>query len=468
MRRTVCFAVCLALLFSFTVIAMADAENQRGLNHNEIIITASPSAPAVTSVQEIPEGIRLITATGEQNRIGMPDENNYFSTIQPMYIDAPKDHSVYVYWDEFGKRVRSDIYAYEGMNAYAVAVSDSGKYICIVFSDQQFNAHAGWVTAHNLSYTYPSTTKTSGMPVEDIGLSADDPILQWSDGAFVGTKQKYLCLEETIEDCIAFHLEYQVTGRGGMSMEDVLGSRTVYVNGGNGWVEAGTFDYPEIKANLITINLPYPMNVMAIAVKADCKAADVLNFRMSAFHFVKSLQSLSGGTQNNLSAMIDEHIDTRVYDGETYYLVDLSKLSASTVVGMRGLGISVQVEDIMGTGGSLAYLKLENPIKNCCVFALPIAVFGNPNFDFSDVTWCIVFKDGQGTWVITDYYDYVDGEQQFCGVSLDRPFDLTAITVVPYEAPHGFGDFNVQFTPTSGVVGFKDYASAAEFVKGIL
>jgi len=32
-----------------------------------------------------------------------------------------------------------------------------------------------------------------------------------------------------------------------------------------------------------------------------------------------------------------------------------------------------------------------------------------------------MFKDGQGTWVIADYYDYADGEQQFCGVSLERP-----------------------------------------------
>jgi len=106
-----------------------------------------------------------------------------------------------------------------------------------------------------------------------------------------------------------------------MSTEDVLGSRKLYVNGGNGWIEAGTFDYLEIKANLITHNLPYPMEAMAIAVKADCKAADVLNFRMSAFHFVKSMQSLSGGAQNSISSLVDEHIDTQTFDGETYYLV---------------------------------------------------------------------------------------------------------------------------------------------------
>jgi len=36
----------------------------------------------------------------------------------------------------------------------------------------------------------------------------------------------------------------------------------------------------------------------------------------------------------------------------------------------------------MGTGGKLGYLSLENPIRNCVVFALPIAVFGDPNFEF--------------------------------------------------------------------------------------
>lgn len=468
MKNTVCFVVCLALLFSFTVTAVAETGSQRGFNNNEIIIVEKPSESVSTAGREIPEGIHLIMATGEQNRIGMPDDNYCFSTIQPMYIDAPGDHSVYVYWDVFGKRPRSDVYAYEGMKVYSVATSANGIYNCIVFSDQRFRYHAGWVSSKNLSYSYPSVTQTSGAPLGNYGLSADDPILQWSDEAFVGSKQKFLYLEEVIEDSIAFQLEYQVTGRGGMSIDAVLGKRTVYVNEGNGWTAVGTFDYPEIKANLITVNLPYPMDVMAIAVKADCKAADVLDFRMSAFHFVKSMQSLSGGAQNNISSLVDEHIDTQIFDGETYYLVDLSKLKGSTVIGKRGLGISVQVEDIMGTGGSLCYLSLENPVRNCRVFALPIAVFGDPNFDFSDVTWCVMFKDGQGRWVIVDQYDYIDGEQQFCGVSLDQPFDLSAITVAPYDAPHGFGDFSVQFIPTSGVVGFKEYESAREFVKSML
>ena len=62
--------------------------------------------------------------------------------------------------------------------------------------------------------------------------------------------------------------------------------------------------------------------------------------------------------------MIDEHIDTRVYDGETYYLVDLSKLSASTVVGMRGLGISVQVEDINMLDSLIKKIKTIKGIKS--------------------------------------------------------------------------------------------------------
>lgn len=468
MKRIVCIGLCMAFLCAFSITAMAESGNRSGVINNEIIGTKIPSESEDTTVQEITNGFRAIVGTGEQNRITMPDEDNYFSTIQPLYIDAPKNHSVYVYWDEFGRRTRSDIYAYEGMKVYAVADSKAGTHICIVFSDQQFNYHTGWVSAKNLSYTYPGTIQTSGMPAEDIGLSVDDPVLSWSREPFVGTRQKFLFLDEPIENTISFQLEYQVTDRGGMLISDVLGIRTVYVNDGRGWVAVGAFSYPEIVANLITVNLPYQMDVKAIAVKSDCTAADVLTFRMMAFHFVKSLQNSGGGTQSSIAEVVDKHIVTRVNNGETYYLVDLSELNSNAVIGNRGLGVYALNEDIMGTGGSLSYLKLQNPIRNCVMFAMPIAVFGDPNFDFSDVTWCVMFKDGQNRWTIVDQYDYVDGKQQFCGINLDWPVDVTAITVAPYNAPHGFGDFTVRFTPTSAIVGFKDYADAVAFVKGML
>ena len=59
------------------------------------------------------------------------------------------------------------------------------------------------------------------------------PALTWSRDNFVGSAEKYAVLAEAVPNCVQMKLAYQVTDTDGAQFEDMLGTRTVYVNDGS-------------------------------------------------------------------------------------------------------------------------------------------------------------------------------------------------------------------------------------------
>lgn len=227
-------------------------------------------------------GLDLVLSTGDQNTIDMPNLHAYIQPVE-MYVDAPGDHSIYVYQGLKRDKNKLMPFAYEGQRVTAVAeqtVGDTGL-TCIVYRDETYRLHAGWVHRNYLTMWFPGAVAAIGNVYQGIGNTEEDPVLSWARDYFVGTRQKYTLLTNPVHACKQFGLNYQVTARNGAKTEEVLGPRAVYINDGSGWILAGSFDYPKIQSVLVTVNLTAPTDLMAVAVIPACSKPDVFAFRQS-------------------------------------------------------------------------------------------------------------------------------------------------------------------------------------------
>ncbi|MBQ9662718.1 MAG: hypothetical protein IJV40_06165 [Oscillospiraceae bacterium] len=222
-------------------------------------------------------GLQAILDTGDGSKITLPESGSYFSTFYTMYIDAPKNNSVYVYRDLTANKNQTMPVAYQGIRVLALA--EEKGLTCIVYHDHDNVRHAGWVNSENLASSFPGDELTCGSPIISILQHLSDPEVEWSRDNFVGAKQKYTLMEDAIQSCQQFTLDYQVTARNGAQTNQILGPRTVYVNDGSGWEEVATFDYYELGAVHVTVNLSRPMDIAAVATVATCAKPDVFSFR---------------------------------------------------------------------------------------------------------------------------------------------------------------------------------------------
>ena len=252
-----------------------------------VIVSATPSPV---------QGIDLILSTGDQFSITMPNRASYITPVS-MYVDAPGDHSIYVYQDLKCDKEELMPFAYEGMRVTAVAeqVYEKTYLTCIVYRDENYRLHAGWVHSRYLTQWYPGTVEVIGQAYTGTVYTAADPVLSWAGDYFVNTKQKYTLLNTPIRACTRFLLNYQVIGRGGAATEEVLGPRSVYVNDGSGWIMVGQFEYGIIQAVLVTVNLAKPTDVMAVAVIPSCSRPDRFTFRQSLQNVLTTSPGLPDG-----------------------------------------------------------------------------------------------------------------------------------------------------------------------------
>ena len=238
-------------------------------------IIASPS-----DKQE--NGLQMILSTGDQVRIAMPDPYSYIRP-ESVYVDAPGDHSIYVYRDLKCDKEKLMPFVYEGMRVTEVARQSNGQTClsCIVYRDEEYHLRAGWVHSKYLTVWFPGSVSTIGESPTGTLFAAEDPVLSWARDYFVNTRMKYTVLSRPVRACTQFKLSYQVTGRGGASIPEVLGDRLVYVNDGSGWTLAGQFGYPKIESLLVTVNLPEPTDLLAVAVIPSCDRPERFSFRLS-------------------------------------------------------------------------------------------------------------------------------------------------------------------------------------------
>ena len=106
--------------------------------------------------------------------------------------------------------------------------------------------------------------------------------MEWSRKAFLYTQQNYTVLEEPVENCIGFTLEYQLIKENTDKWERILGPRIIYVNDGEEWVEVGSFEYPEFGPVRVEINFEEPMTITAVGTIADCSHPNLFYFRQLA------------------------------------------------------------------------------------------------------------------------------------------------------------------------------------------
>ena len=292
-RNHICFPrvfsalLVLALLATgFPGLASADVRinNQiKGSEGNTVVVDSAGSHQ---------RGLDLVLSTGDQNTIDMPNLHAYIQPVQ-MYVDAPGDHSIYVYQGLKLDKEKLMPFAYEGQRVTAVADQKYGDtdLTCIVYRDEFYRLHAGWVHRKYLTMWFPGAVAATGSSYMGTRYAAADPVLAWAGDYFVGTRQKYTVLTEPVRACTQFALNYQVTGRGGAKIEEILGPRTIYVNDGSGWIMAGRFEYPKIQSVLVTVSLPDPTDLLAVAVVPSCSRPDVFTFRQSVQDVLSSEQA---------------------------------------------------------------------------------------------------------------------------------------------------------------------------------
>ena len=268
----------LALLCCFAVALTLPALTTARAEVNNVIVGSTPSYSSSGKNAGSTPSASDIWAADNCDQVQFPAGNSYYSHYRICYIDASGGHSVYVYSKPSTSAKKRE--AFHGSRVTAIA-KENGL-TCILYYTDQNVYRAGWVTSTNLSDSYPGKTFSIGAgSLPSNAYNAGDPAVSWSEEFFYGTKQKFTELDTPIKDCVGFTLDYQVTARNGASTGDVLGSRTVYVNDGSGWVAVGSFKYSALGPVHVEVTLDSPMTLAAVATSADCAAPNTFHFRQS-------------------------------------------------------------------------------------------------------------------------------------------------------------------------------------------
>lgn len=228
-------------------------------------------------------GHDLIVATGDDMYIQFPDEESYLPEFKSRFVYHPLVGPCAPV-EKFPKRYSGGPmpYAYDGTEVTVVA--EQGEMSCIIYRDSTNRTRAGWIWNTDLTDEFPGKEYTVGEYRDGSSLIEDVP-MHWSERSFLTTQQNYSVLEEPVENCIGFILEYQLIKENTKKWERVLGPRTIYVNNGEEWIEVGSFEYPEFGPVRIEVNLEEPMNIAAVGTIADCSHPNLFYFRQYAFDY---------------------------------------------------------------------------------------------------------------------------------------------------------------------------------------
>ena len=264
----IAFLLVLAVIASLPVSAFADA----GINNS---IKGGGSVPRTAAAT----GKNLFFTASNAKDVDQPHAADYCTTPYYMYINAPREHSVYVYDTWAATEVNNIGTTYHAGRVTVLA--EHGNFCCILFHTWKYELKVAWVSMDYLSSWYPGYTGSLGRNSYRGTYNAGDPVMKWSKENFVGTKRKFSVLETPVKNCVSFTLDYQLVNNNGADKDEVLGPRNVYVNDGSGWTWVGTFEYDKAYACHINVALDKPMTLAAIATIADCAEPDVFVFRQS-------------------------------------------------------------------------------------------------------------------------------------------------------------------------------------------
>ena len=259
----------IAMLLSATSTAFAEGGDNIILGQETRLETEETSAYL--------KGLALIESTGDAENITLPDVSSYLKSPEVMYVNAENRNSIYSYRKPW--RNESSIGAHPYHGAKVLVVAKQNHYDCIIFKDNNNQPQAAWVHDEELTQYYPGAEQTFEVPCVKYAYNTGDAAVTWSEHSFEGSHQKYTVLTEPAVNCVQFTLDYQVIGRGGAGIDDILGERIVYVSDGSEWKEVGRFSYEDIDTVHVVVNLEEPMKLSAVATTASCKKPDAFLFR---------------------------------------------------------------------------------------------------------------------------------------------------------------------------------------------
>ncbi|MBP5239674.1 MAG: hypothetical protein J6Z15_03665 [Oscillospiraceae bacterium] len=273
-RRFLAVLCVFAMLFSLPVLAYADDDS---------------SAAAQ-------KGLEAIKATGDHKRIQLPKDSSYLDEFKTRYVDfsdvlipVAYDQAVQMYGPSAPvERIPSKNglqmpFAFQGSTVTVVA--EQKDYSCILYRNSNNRLRAGWIWNIYLGDEYPGRTEAIGTENSAAKGNIAEIPMTWSEKGFLKSPQKYTVLEEPVENCVGFTLEYQIIDEGTDKRCAILGPRNVYVNDGTDWIKVGSFEYPELGTVRVRVNLDEPMKVAAIGTIADCRLPNTFFFRQIATDF---------------------------------------------------------------------------------------------------------------------------------------------------------------------------------------
>ena len=249
---------------------------------------------------------QAILATGDDRYVDLPDDDSYLSDFKTRYVahfdydsevfnifkdreEALKNQRVcgpavpverVVDW-HLGRQKMP--WAYEGTEVTVLAEKDDMSFILYLSNENR--QRAGWVQTRFLVDEFPGALLTVGEAkytdtdiIEDVGMT-------WSKKGFLDSLQNYSVLNETVENCVGFTLDYQLIAENTWMFDCVFGPRTVYVNDGTEWIRVGSFDYPTQGTVKVTVNLEEPTDIVAIGTIAEVGLPNTFLFRQYATDF---------------------------------------------------------------------------------------------------------------------------------------------------------------------------------------
>ena len=250
--------------------------------------------------------LAAIRATGDEKLLQLPADESYLPEPKTMYsprlaydwwttviVEDPDD------WPDYQKVCGPCIpvervpmlrtgrqampWVYEGTEVTVLAEENNMSFI--LYRSSENEQHAGWVQTRFLVDDFPGELLTIGENRFSNASVIDDITMTWSKKGFLDSQQNYSVLSETVENCVGFTLEYQLTAENTPKWACIFGPRTVYVNDGTQWIRVGSFDYPQHGTVKVEVNLAEPTDIVAIGTIAEVGLPNTFFFRQYATDF---------------------------------------------------------------------------------------------------------------------------------------------------------------------------------------
>ena len=394
-----------------------------------------------------------VVAIGDGDRVKAPSADSFLNEYRVGYINAPKGNHVYVYRNPGSTKDPEMIE--HGAKVYVIA--ENGKTLLVIYRTLDNKPRSGWINSNVFSDSFPGYTVTVGTESVENAVNIGDPSTTWSKDNMSETKTKYLILDDPVEDCVGFTLEYRAQYGG---YEDCSGTRNVYINDGTGWRYIGKFPYETAKSYHITVYLNQPTTLYAVAAPLEIERDKAFTVRTNLLDVLVDKAITGHPVVDEVQKLIHE----ATLGDELCYAVDIHECKAA--LGFNLLGI-VSTDDVLENGRSeLAYFQFERPIVNCLYISIPITIFARNILDFYGVKWgsYLHFPD-DGHWYWGQEYDYTDQIAAEAIFALDSPQTIDGFTVAPISAPQGYGAYDIRFEESGIIIAFSDRASAASFIE---